>query len=193
MATALAGSHSGKQHKQARRMRRVVSLNTTTTTSSATTDTTATSSAAALSSAASASPSRDGTSEKKLVTQDALSRARVVERHLRTATRADQRRNVLHGLVRVPWICGLRTCRLLALKERTLVCCDQHAERVLWREQVEGARVRVQVAQRKVVVSKLVSGAMVQFWAPDELATRRWAAALLRASSLARLRERHWL
>eukprot|EP00737_Agarophyton_chilense_P005124 gb/GEZJ01007229.1/.p1 GENE.gb/GEZJ01007229.1/~~gb/GEZJ01007229.1/.p1 ORF type:complete len:277 (-),score=30.18 gb/GEZJ01007229.1/:252-998(-) len=125
--------------------------------------------------------------------RDALHRARLVERHLKATLRADAARQTLHGLVRVPWALGMRQRRLLALKGRELSCVDVGGARTFWKVGLEGARMRIQLPQCRIVLSKLQGARVLQFWAPDQLAARRWAAALLRASALVPLERNRWL
>lgn len=98
----------------------------------------------------------------------------------------------LQGIVRITWYLRIKVSRLLALKGRTLTCTDVRGVNELWSIMLDGARVRIHLHSCSITLSKLGTGAPIQFWPPDEESTRRWASSLLKASALIAMDDRRW-
>lgn len=96
----------------------------------------------------------------------------------------DPQKGVLQGFCRMSWFAGLRCTRFLRLNARTLECFDGSLRKRLWVAVLDGARVRITMSTRKIVLSKLPVG-VVEFYVADDNTCRLWSAALLRASALA--------
>lgn len=97
--------------------------------------------------------------------------------------RGDGREVVLQGYCRMNWFIGIRCTRFLRLAKRQLECFDGALRKRLWVVAMDGARVRIQMRERKIVLSKLDCGYVIEFYVGDEQSCKDWAAALLRASS----------
>lgn len=93
-----------------------------------------------------------------------------------------RRGDVFQGYCRMAWFAGLRCTRFLRLVRGVLQCYDSNIRKRLWDVDVEGARVRIQLAQSKIVLNKLKCGYLIEFYLYDPTSCREWGAALLRAS-----------
>lgn len=93
-----------------------------------------------------------------------------------------KRGDVFQGYCRMAWFAGLRCTRFLRLVRGVLQCYDSNIRKRLWDVDVEGARVRIQLTQNKIVLSKLKCGYLIEFYLYDPTSCREWGAALLRSS-----------
>lgn len=101
----------------------------------------------------------------------------------KTALEVGKRGETFQGYCRMAWFAGIRCTRFLRLIKGRLQCYDSNIRKRLWDVPVEGARVRVHAGQKRMVLSKLKRGVVVEFFLYDVQSCREWGAALLRASS----------